>query len=584
MYEAFFSLRARPFAATPDASCLFPAPPVQDVLDELMLRAASGEGIGVLSAPAGLGKTLLCRRLALELADQLTPVFLANANFATRRALLQAIHFELGQPYSGMDEQELRLSLISTLKEFIRAGRGLVLIVDEAHLLSDRLLEELRALATLSAGEQPLVRLVLAGQLSLEEKLIDPSLTALNQRVVAHVYLEPLTREESRDYIVYRVQWAGGDAQRLFAGDALDAIAGLAGGVPRCLNQLCDHALLLACAREMPVVTRDLVEVALSDLKQLPLMWNDMLSDRDQLESAETIDASPMLDDTELLEDVPAEGSWDGSFAGETRHADVVETTRGWCSAPRPASEAPAYEIGDDMADDVDRLDACRCEAVDDECFQLDATAAPARTESGFGGAVPLPGGSRSHVRMFQEEPVDDRYSALDVFAPRLARTFEDAAIPDEWKATVGASAEIPSVPPAPPVMPVSTEPIVAGIIEGEVEQVAPVIDVEEQISESLLDVCFDVQNSLGQWMETDSQPLEPATGNSTVDTPLEPDPFAALDQHGDYDIVQPEPRELAADAATDRAGDDARYVPAPNYRHVFSTLRRKLGKSLGRR
>src|SRR5215471_17780515 len=102
MYEAYFHLQKRPFAATPDPTCFFAPEPVQEALDELVLRTENGQGIGLLMAPAGTGKTLVCRRIASELADRFSPILLANANVPTRRALLQSILYELGRRYSRM--------------------------------------------------------------------------------------------------------------------------------------------------------------------------------------------------------------------------------------------------------------------------------------------------------------------------------------------------------------------------------------------------------------------------------------------------------------------------------------------------
>src|SRR5579863_4900238 len=94
MYEAYFQLQKRPFSTTPDASCFFAPESIQEIFDELILRAESGQGIGILTAHAGTGKTLLCRRLVIELSSRWTPIFLANSNFPTRLALLQSILFE----------------------------------------------------------------------------------------------------------------------------------------------------------------------------------------------------------------------------------------------------------------------------------------------------------------------------------------------------------------------------------------------------------------------------------------------------------------------------------------------------------
>ncbi len=304
MYETYFHLSKRPFSTTPDHTCFFAPEAVQELIDELILRAESGQGIGVLTAPAGTGKTLVCRRIAAELSSRWRPLYLPNANFPTRRALLQTILFELGRRYSGLEEQELRLAVFASLKDLSLAGRGVVLIVDEAHLLSLRLLEELRLLASLSDDEVPLCRVILSGQLALEERLVDPALEALNQRVACQVYLEPLTRQQSIEYVKYRIEWAGGDSTRVFTPQALERIAAACNGLPRCLNQLCDQVLLLTYAQEQPTANEDAVDEALLGLRQLPLHWNmPIVADApfDALDDDSAFDDVPAIfDDTEI--------------------------------------------------------------------------------------------------------------------------------------------------------------------------------------------------------------------------------------------------------------------------------------------
>lgn len=277
MYEAFFGLRKRPFSATPDATCFFAPEPIQEIHDELLHRIENGQGISILTGEAGTGKTLLLRKFAKELQPRFATVFLGTANFPTRRAFLQAVLYELGQRYSGLEEQEFRLELLSHLKQLAFSGRSAVLLIDEAHLLSERLLEEIRAIADLSEAGQPLARVILSGPLQLEENLTAPALQAFNERITCHVPLEPLTQQESVAYVEYRLRWAGGASAAPFTPDALTAIAQACNGLPRCLNQLCDHSLLLAFVAESRTVTRDIVLEALTDLKQLPLHWNHPL-------------------------------------------------------------------------------------------------------------------------------------------------------------------------------------------------------------------------------------------------------------------------------------------------------------------
>src|SRR5262249_46071326 len=147
MYEASFGLTRRPFAATPDATCFLSAAPIQAALDELVVCVEQGQGIGVLTAPAGTGKTLLCERLRFELGERFETVLLRHASFLTRRALLQTVLCELNHSYHHPSEQELRLELFPTIRALAPKREALVLICDEAHQLSDSLLEELRILA-----------------------------------------------------------------------------------------------------------------------------------------------------------------------------------------------------------------------------------------------------------------------------------------------------------------------------------------------------------------------------------------------------------------------------------------------------
>lgn len=275
MYESFFGLARRPFAATPDPDCFVPVETARESLAKLVQCAETGQGIGILTAAAGMGKSLLCAKLIGQLADSFKTVFLANANFPTRRSLLQAILYELGHPYIRMAEQELRLELITAAKQARDESQGVLLVVDEAHLLSAMLLEEIRTITNLVESGEPLTRVILSGQLPLEEKLAAGGLEALNQRIACQVALEPLSCSDSIEFVLARIKSAGGDVSDVFITDALELIARASDGVPRCLNQLCDHSLLLGYASDSKPVGPETVNDALDDLKHLPLHWNE---------------------------------------------------------------------------------------------------------------------------------------------------------------------------------------------------------------------------------------------------------------------------------------------------------------------
>ena len=150
MYEQFFQLERRPFAATPDPACFFRCESIAHVLDQLTVCIEHGQGIGILTSPAGMGKTLICQRLVKDLGERFRMIFLGNSNFPTRRSLLQAILFETGVEFSRKDEQELRHELRNVLRDLRKDYESVVLIVDEAHSFEAELLEEIRTLVDLS--------------------------------------------------------------------------------------------------------------------------------------------------------------------------------------------------------------------------------------------------------------------------------------------------------------------------------------------------------------------------------------------------------------------------------------------------
>ena len=357
MYEPFFGMERRPFSATPDPGCFFSSSELQAVLDDLTVCVERGQGIGILTAAAGIGKTLLCQRLAADLrardesSSQFECVYLSNSNFPTRRSLLQAILFEMGDEYSRRDEPELRIDLRSRLLSLQPQREALVLIVDEAHLFSDELLEELRTLSDLANEGSSLVRIVLSGQHELEERLTDRSFDALNQRISKHVFAEPLTISESVEYIEHRLGWAGSDIESVFSEQAIGIITRASGGVPRCLNQLSDHSLLLAFASDQKPVSEDTVREALEDLKQLPLHWNDVSDGTEIVGYVEDEDEDEDEDEesAENFEGESDDSAIDADLeAALSQLADSGSVERGDEESAEPVSENETTEAADE--------------------------------------------------------------------------------------------------------------------------------------------------------------------------------------------------------------------------------------------
>lgn len=338
MYQKFFQLKYRPFSATPDPRMLYQSASMRLALVSLEQSLRSGEGIGLLTAGAGTGKTLICKVLAERLAHDPLPVLLLNSSYATRSSLLQAVLFELGRPYTKMSEQELRLELVAHGRQLAQAHTGIALIVDEAHLLGEHILEELRSLMNFQFATRPIFRVMLSGQLPLEDLLSRRSLEAVNQRLQCHVTLELLNRQESLEYIITRVEQAGGQLLDLFTESALELIIHAADGLPRCLNQLCDHACLLASVAGRGPVDPSIVKEALEDLQKLPLHWNIPLPATDPLTqlkgdrlSAEIAPpTAPLVEQSapDKTDDSHTVAELEVDFSGALTESDSTESTQ----------------------------------------------------------------------------------------------------------------------------------------------------------------------------------------------------------------------------------------------------------------
>jgi type II secretory pathway predicted ATPase ExeA len=276
MYESLFQFSERPFAAAPQPASYVPLSGIEQARQTLVRCIERAEGIALVIGSAGTGKTLLGQLVAEHFRQrQFQVVLLASGRLHTRRSLLQNILFELNLPYRGMDDEELRLSLIDHLTPRGGTQSGLVLIVDEAHTLPVRLLEEIRLISNFIRDGQPRVRLLLAGGPAMEERLASPKLESLSQRIAARCYLQPYNRQETFAYIRQHIERVGGDPDDIAPEGVLRAIHDTSGGIPRLINQICDHAFILAASDcEMRLTVRG-VEQAWADLQQLPSPWHE---------------------------------------------------------------------------------------------------------------------------------------------------------------------------------------------------------------------------------------------------------------------------------------------------------------------
>lgn len=403
MYLNFFGMRQKPFGATPQLGAYYPTQSQEEATATLRYAVTQGRGIGVLIGDTGLGKTMVCHRLANCLDAQFTTGMITNTNMSTVKAFMQAILYDLALPFHGMDEQDLRLSLTDFLLGKFAAGHRTVLIIDEAQNLAPNLLEEIRMLSNLEGENDKLIHIVLSGQPRLGETLRRTEFAPFNQRVGARATLTLLNEMETTGYVRCQLRYAGIDPESVFTSGAYAAIYEATEGVPRVLNQLGEHALIVAFAQESRVVTEAIVESA----------WNELRASTGGTLQTESLDGRPRVQHRSRKSDVgTSDTELEPTLAVRKSHPNlaVVDGSARVIPLNEDAESADGDAIAETRLAAVHRLDRAAVrrathpaeEAFDEEEVVLDAYATlnpskrnfriePPEVKNGLGDRNPTP-------------------------------------------------------------------------------------------------------------------------------------------------------------------------------------------------
>jgi len=265
MYTAFYGLREKPFALSPDPRFLYLAGSHREALAHLLYGIEQGEGFISVTGEVGTGKTTLCRTLLERLEGEVEIAFLFNPS-RTALELLQSICAEFGLPAEGLARRSLMAQLNGFLLDKKHEGRRVLLIIDEAQTLSENTLEQVRLLSNLETSREKLIQILLLGQPELDRKLDERGLRQLRQRISVRWQLLPLAPNETRAYIRHRLAVAAGEPKDLFSESALREVHRRTRGIPRLVNQLCDRSLLVGYADRAAMIGSAFVRAAAKEI------------------------------------------------------------------------------------------------------------------------------------------------------------------------------------------------------------------------------------------------------------------------------------------------------------------------------
>jgi type II secretory pathway predicted ATPase ExeA len=271
MFLDFYGLREQPFGMTPDPAYLFASRTHSEALAALSLGITDTRGFLTLIAEPGLGKTTLLYQLSEEMRDSSRIVHLSQTQ-CNSHEFIEYILQDLGVETKGMGLVAMHGQLNEILFEELLAGKRFILIVDEAQNLDDSVLETVRMLSNFETHNAKLLQIILAGQPALAAKFAQHELSQLRQRVAVLAHLEPLTVEETGLYVQHRLKVAGYSGEPIFDPGSISQLAKLSKGIPRVINNLCYHALLVSHSRKLRSVTADILPAAAARLDMWPVV------------------------------------------------------------------------------------------------------------------------------------------------------------------------------------------------------------------------------------------------------------------------------------------------------------------------
>ncbi len=316
MYESFYGLTSKPFSLVPDARFFYASTVHKRGLAYLRYGLHQKQGFVVVTGQAGIGKSTLVQTLFTSFSGESLVVASITSSNLSPEETLQSVGYSLGVYREGISKASLLISIENYLKARAKQGKRVVLVVDEAHYLPKKSLEELRMLSNFQLDNQSLLQIILLGQTSLNEVLSGADMEQFSQRVIASCHLKPINAEETPAYIGHRLKCVGWHGDPSFTGEALAIIYAASGGVPRLINSICDRLMLSASTNEQHTI----------DLTLALSVWQELSEETAGIFNMANLNSQDLLSLPDLQEyDFPD----DGSIAKKINAAVNLQTEAG---------------------------------------------------------------------------------------------------------------------------------------------------------------------------------------------------------------------------------------------------------------
>lgn len=276
MYYSHFGLKGLPFGITPDTEFYFASKSYQEAFNTLVVALDAGEGFIKITGEVGTGKTLLCRKLMKSLGKKYKVAYIPNP-YLEPLSFLWMLATELGISVSMIANQNKMLAALNDgLMKLMHENIQVLVCLDEAQSMPIETLEALRLLSNLETEKRKLVQVVIFGQPELDEKLDQPSIRQLRQRIDFEYELGRLSREELSLYLYHRLHIAGYHGGTIFSSASIQLLYKKSGGTPRLVNILAHKALMVAYGRGIQEVGVDEMRLAIEDTKAVSTIHSDV--------------------------------------------------------------------------------------------------------------------------------------------------------------------------------------------------------------------------------------------------------------------------------------------------------------------